>query len=327
MTEQHENLLVAYFTDQITDRERSEILSLLETDSEFAASFRQMQEIYVNACIPAFEKTREKDFRQLEARMHPRRRHTVSFWRPLAIAAGIAAVLSLGASLFTGLRYRNANDFLRAADETTISSTRGCGTQTMLPDGTRACINAGSSLSFNRSFGREERSVTLVGEGYFEVAPDSGKPFRVHAGNTCVTVKGTTFNIRSYSDEPEISVSLIEGSVQLSTPAGEATLSPGTCAVVSRKDGIIRMEKANMSVGDWTKGKIVFSDKTIPEILVYLQRSYGVRFVYEEGIFGDERYTGSISSNLTVDEVLNYLDVDHRYTWKRNEDTIIIHKK
>lgn len=327
MTELHENLLAGYFTGQLTDQEREQFLSLLETNEEFAACFREMQEIYVAACIPAFEKTKEEDFGRIRERIQPRRRNMVSFWRPVAIAAGLAALVSLGAALYTGLKYRAADNFLRTAELTTITSSRGTGTQTVLPDGTHACLNAGSSLRFGRDFGREDREVTLEGEGYFEVAKDAEKPFRVHAGNTCTTVTGTIFNIRSYADEPEISVSLLEGSVLLSAPAGEVVLHPGNCAVVSRKNGRIRMDQANLSVADWTKGKIVFSDKTLPEVLADIQRAYGVRFVYEQGIFGKERYTGSISANLTIDEVLDYLDVDHMYSWTRNEDTIIIRKK
>ena len=327
MTEIQENLLAAYFTGQITDQERAQILSLLETDKDFASCFHEMQEIYVAACIPAFEKTKEEDFGRIRERIQPRRRNRVSFWRPLAVAAALVSLVSLGIAFYTGMKFRDADHFLRTAELTTITSSRGTGTQTVLPDGTRACLNAGSSLRFGRDFGRKDREVTLEGEGYFEVAKDAEKPFRVHAGNTCTTVKGTIFNIRSYADEAEISVSLLEGSVLLSAPTGEVVLHPGNCAVVSRKNGRIRMDQANLSVADWTTGKLVFSDKTLPEILADIQRTYGVRFVYEQGIFGKERYTGSISANLTIAEILDYLDVDHKFTWIRNEDTIIIRKQ
>lgn len=326
MTERHENLLVAYFTDQLTDEERAEILSLLDTDGEFATRFREMEEAYVAACIPAFEKTKAADFQRLEGRIRPQRR-VISLWRPLAIAASLAAIVSLGAALFANYKYQDAERFLSLADETTIAATRGIGTETVLPDGTRVCLNAGSSLHFGRRFGRQGRDVQLEGEGYFEVAADAAKPFRVHAGNACVTVKGTVFNVRSYADEPEIAVSLLEGSVLLTAPSGEVTLQPGNCAVVSRENGKIRMEKVHPAVAGWTKGKIVFTDKSIPEILGYIQRNYGVRFVYEEGLFRDERFTGSISSSLSIDEILTYIDVDHKFTWKRTEDTIEILKK
>lgn len=326
MTERHEKLLAAYFTNQITDAERAEILSLLDTDSEFATCFHEMEEAYVVSCMPAFEKTKEEDFLLLQSRIQPTRK-VFSIWKPLAIAASVAAVVCLGISIYSGHKFQDAERFITQSDVTTIASSRGTGTEAMLPDGTKVSLNSGSSLSFDRSFGRKERSVTLEGEGYFEVAADAAKPFMVHAGNACVTVKGTVFNVRSYSEEPEISVSLLEGSVLLSAPSGEVTLKPGNCAVVSRKDGRIRMEEAVPSVSAWTRGKIVFTDKSIPEILNDVQRVYGVRFVYEEGIFGDERFTGSISTSLSIDEVLTYIDVDHKFTWKREGDTIEIFKK
>lgn len=326
MTERHEHLLAAYFADQITEQEKAELLSLLDTDPEVAACFREMEEAYVAACIPAFEKTREKDFRRLEAKIQPRGR-IISLWRPLSIAASVAAVLFLGAALYSWFRFQGDERFLSQADVTVIAATRGTGTETLLPDGSRTCLNAGSTLKFDRRFGRQGRDVTLDGEGYFEVAHDAANPFRVHAGNTCVTVKGTVFNVRSYADEPDIAVTLLEGSVLLSAPSGEVTLKPGTCAVVSRENGHIRLEKADLAVSDWTRGKIVFTDKSVPEILGYVERNFGVRFEYAPDLFKDERFTGSISSNLSIDEILTYIDVDHKYRWKRVDDTIEIRKK
>ena len=326
MTEKHENLLAAYFANQITEEEKAEILSLLDTDGEFAARFREMEAAYIAACIPAFEKAKEKNYKTLAGRISPRR-VVVSFWRPFAIAASIAAVICLGATLYTGYKYRDAENFLSQSDVTTITATRGSSIETTLPDGSRVCLNAASSLSFDRRFGRGSRDVTLDGEGYFKVASDAGNPFRVHSGNACVTVKGTVFNVRSYADENEISVSLLEGSVLLTAPSGEVTLTPGNCAIVSRADGKIRMEAADMAVADWTKGKIVFTDKSVPEILGDVERRYGVNFVYGKDLFQGERFTGNIASGLSIDEILSYIDVDHKYVWSRQDDTIEIHKK
>lgn len=326
MTEKHENLLAAYFVDRITDDEKAEIVTLLKTDKEFADAFREMEEAYVASCIPAFEKTKDEDFKLLESRIQPGRK-VFSFWKPIAVAASIAAIVCFGAALYSGHKFQDAERFISGSEVTTIATTRGTGTQALLPDGTHVSLNAGSSISFDRSFGRKERNVNLEGEGYFEVAADADKPFRVHTGNTCVTVKGTVFNVRSYSDEAEISVSLLEGSVLLTAPTGEVMLKPGNCAVVSRRDGRIRMEEAAQSVSGWTRGKIVFTDKSIPEILNMVQRNYGVQFVYEDGLFGNELFTGSISTSLSIDEILSYLDIDHKYTWTRKDDTIEIYKK
>lgn len=326
MTERHEHLLSAYFANQLTDAEKSEILSLLNSDSSFAARFREMEQAYITACIPIFEKTRNNDFVTVQNRIGSRR-GTVSFWRTFAVAASVLAVVLLGATLYTGQKFHDVECFLCESDIMTVVAKNGTGTETVLPDGTLVCLNASSSLSFNRHFGRYTRDVILDGEGYFEVAPDSRKVFRVHAGNTCVTVKGTRFNVQSYADEPELVVSLIEGSVVLNTISEEATLRPGTCAVVSRNNDKIRIEKADPYASDWTKGKFVFTDKSIPEILHRIERNFAIHFLYDENLFRDERFTGNFSLNLSIDEILSYIDVDKKYKWRRNEDTIEIYKR
>lgn len=326
MTDRHENLLAAYFAGHMTDSEREELLSLLDTDSEFADRFREMERAYISACIPVFENTKEKNFRIIERRIRKSRR-TLDFWRPFAIAASVAAVALLGTALYTGHKFHDAECFLCQSDIMTVTAKNGTGTETLLPDGTRVCLNAESSLSFNRHFGRDCRDVTLDGEGYFEVTSDAARPFRVHTGNTCVTVKGTVFNVRSYHDESDITVSLLEGSVVLNTDSDEAVLTPGTCAVVSRGGSAIRTGAADPFASDWINGRIVFTDKSIPEILRCVERNYGVRFVYDDDLFGAERFTGNISYRLSIDEILSYIDVDDKYRWRRTEDTIEIHKK
>lgn len=326
MTEKHENLITAYFADQITDSERAELLSLLDTDAEFASYFHKMEEAYISAFIPVFENTKDKNFNIIQKRIGTGR-VSISFWKSVAVAASILAMAFLGTALYTGHRFHDAECFFCESDVMTVVAKNGTGTETILPDGTKVCLNASSSLSFNRHFGRSTRDVTLEGEGYFEVVPDSHKLFRVHAGNACVTVKGTIFNVQSYSDESEISVSLIEGSVVLNTMSEEAALTPGHCAVVSRNSNSIHIERADPFASEWRNGKYVFSDKSIPEILQRVERNYGVRFVYADDLFGKERFTGNFSLSLSIDEILSYIDVDRKYRWTRNDDIIAIQKR
>ncbi len=326
MNEIHEKLLEAYFTGHITDEQREEVVKLLETDSEFAKGFQELEKAYINAYVPVFEKGKAANFKIIRDRIEPRHR-IMSYWRACAVAASVAAVVLLGISLYVGEKFHQAESFLCQSDEMTITAKRGTGTETTLPDGTRVCLNASSSLTFDRHFGRNTRDVKLIGEGYFEVASDAGRPFRVHTDKACVTVKGTVFNVRNYADERNMTVSLLEGSVMLSTPCSEVTLKPGLSAVVSRENGHIRVENADPYAADWIKGKLVFTDKSIPEILASLERNYGVCFVYADGLFTGERFTGNISYNLSIDEILSYIDVDKKYRWKRTEGTIEIYKK
>lgn len=51
----------------------------------------------------------------------------------------------------------------------------GSQTKVILPDGSTVVLNSGSVLKYPLSYGKKERNVHLVGEGYFEVAKMSKK--------------------------------------------------------------------------------------------------------------------------------------------------------
>src|SRR5690606_26577150 len=83
----------------------------------------------------------------------------------------------------------------------------------MLQDQSVVYLNAGSVLRFPSAFTATERRVSLVGEGYFEIAADAVQPFVVETDNMQVTVLGTRFSIRSYPSETTVRATLVSGKV------------------------------------------------------------------------------------------------------------------
>jgi transmembrane sensor len=84
-----------------------------------------------------------------------------------------------------------------------------------LPDGSTVLLNEGTELSYSASFGEQAREVTLTGEGYFDVQHDPSKPFKVLTGKITTTVLGTIFNVKAYSGQQEIKVTVTRGKVQV----------------------------------------------------------------------------------------------------------------
>ncbi len=81
-----------------------------------------------------------------------------------------------------------------------------------LPDGSGGMLNSGSTLTYPIPF-IKERSVTLEGEAWFNVARDEKHPFTVDAGSLDLTVLGTSFNVNAYPDEDYVEVVLESGKV------------------------------------------------------------------------------------------------------------------
>ena len=87
--------------------------------------------------------------------------------------------------------------------------------QLILADGSKVYLNSESRLRFPTRFEGKERRVYLEGEGYFEVAKDTTKPFIVEAKEVDVRVLGTSFNVSAYVSEQAVRTTLVSGKVRV----------------------------------------------------------------------------------------------------------------
>lgn len=191
----------------------------------------------------------------------------------------------------------------------TISTPRGGQYKVVLSDGTAVWLNAASSLQFPVVFAGPERKVALTGEGYFEVAPNKAKPFRVAINNVEVQVLGTTFNVKGYSDEGVTATTLVEGSVRIQSKERSATISPGEQASVPAGRDHITLSKPDVEgVVAWKNGYFMFSNENIQSIMRQVARWYDVEVAYE-GSVTDKNFSGTISRFGQVSEVLHMLEL------------------
>src|SRR4030095_4142172 len=98
-----------------------------------------------------------------------------------------------------------------------IVAQNGSRTTTILPDGSKVWINAGSRIVYEPNFNTKQREVILYGEAYFDVVKEPARPFIVHAGSIHIRVLGTVFNVKSYPDDKTIETTLLKGLVQITT--------------------------------------------------------------------------------------------------------------
>ena len=85
---------------------------------------------------------------------------------------------------------------------------------TRLPDGSVVHLNAGSELKVPVYFGTESREVWLRGEGFFEVVHRENLIFTVHTDKADISVLGTEFDVRAYTDEKEVVTTLVQGACE-----------------------------------------------------------------------------------------------------------------
>jgi len=158
----------------------------------------------------------------------------------------------------------------------TLSTPKGGQYQIVLADGTKVWLNADSKLIYPKRFTEDQRVVELVGEAYFEVATNKQKPFIVHTENESVEVLGTHFNVKSYSDERESKVSLLEGKVKVSIPnTVQKILSPGQQSVVIGKSMRIQDVDLDETIA-WKNGEFMFNNESLVSALRQVSRWYDI---------------------------------------------------
>jgi len=180
--------------------------------------------------------------------------------------------------------------------------------QIILPDGSHVWLNAASSITYPTRFVGNDRTVQLKGEAYFEIAHNAAKPFRVQTSNQVVEVLGTHFNINSYTDEPTVKTTLLEGSVRVSSRESTAVkiLKPGQQSVLSGQQ--LTVNEANLAEAmAWKEGFFRFYDEDIESIMRKLSRWYNIDIVYD-GAITTEMYYGRISKYKNISEVLRMLE-------------------
>lgn len=176
-----------------------------------------------------------------------------------------------------------------------------------LPDGSRAFLKNGASLSYNNSFNTEDRCVSLTGEAYFEVKRDEQVPFVVTTPQARVKVLGTSFNVRS-GERTE--VVLEKGKVALCDAQDRriAELLPGNMAVVAG-DGSISLSAVEPS--DYTKWRYnyrVFDSCSFDDFVDMAEERFDVRFIYDPSKFQDTYFRLAISDSDTLDDILSMME-------------------
>ncbi|WP_270488524.1 FecR family protein [Butyricimonas synergistica] len=207
----------------------------------------------------------------------------------------------------------------------TLSTGSGCFYQLCLSDGTRVWLNAESSLRYSSVFPEGERVVELQGEGFFKVARDTARPFKVKAGELVTEVLGTEFNVRAYSRE-DSHVTLLQGCVRVkdNVSAEEVVIHPGEDAFL-REDGAFEVKNVDTdSFYLWIEGYFYFDNVPLAEIMRELGRWYGVRVVFRDETYMRLRLHFLAERNQSVDNALKLLNMMGDMIITREGDTIFV---
>ena len=201
------------------------------------------------------------------------------------------------------------------------------GTYTVeLCDGTKVYLNSGTTLECPSRFDGKVRSVILKGEAYFDVARNVSKPFVVEVDEMKVKVLGTSFNVKSYVDEPGVYTTLVEGSVAiLRDGQPEKKIKPGEQAYYNKGVGTLSIAEVDVNeFTSWKDGLFYFKDIALEEILRIVSRWYDLEVFYMNQGAKSVIYSGKLPMYSSVEDVLRKFEIsgDVRFELKGRTLTV-----
>lgn len=173
-----------------------------------------------------------------------------------------------------------------------------------LQDKSLITLSPRSEIRYPKSF-KDTRNVYLRGEAFFSVTRDTLHPFRVYANEIVTQVLGTSFSVKAYGDEKEITVAVRSGKVSVykkekkqgkSLP--EVILSPNQKAVYDIELDQVLKQLVDEPVLILPASPVVamdYDNVPVTKIFDELEVNYGVEIVFDHALLKDCNLTTSLT--------------------------------
>lgn len=318
-------LIISYLKGEATNDQQKELLAWLELSDENQFYFRSIKDVYDLGQI-------EYDIRdsQVDRQWHKfldkvfPAYNTNSWLRIGHILLRYAAVFALGLICMQLLSYF-ISDKETHSKVTKIETGVGERSKVNLPDGSVVWVNACSSISYDESFGKENRTIRMSGEAFFDVEKDQSKPFLVHTEPFTFRVTGTSFNVYAFDEEDEISLALIEGSVTAEKGSYIDKLRPGEVLVYDKTRAIVSHRKLiSSSYTAWRYGEMFFDKMTFEDLTRRLERNFNVKFKFENQKIKKESFGGSFRKYESLETIMRVISTSTPVKFRIEKDTVYI---
>lgn len=274
---------------------------------------------------PPKEHSAEKSFSRLMARIQPDNnsidifRQRANRYRIWMAAATVAMLIAM-----SGWLYNIVSDsepaFIVASNNTGIVQ------KVTLPDGTIINLNTCSRLTYPESFSGKSREVFLDGEAYFDVAHDKRHPFIVRAGELKIRVLGTKFNVNASTLVPQITATLIEGSIEAVTGKKNILMKPNQQLKYDTSSGRVSLTELTNASREirWTQNVWVLSDTPLLDICQRLEQQFNIKIIIMNDELIGKSFTGEFYTNESLESILKTMQISTSFEYEYKGKNIIL---
>jgi ferric-dicitrate binding protein FerR (iron transport regulator) len=300
----------------------------LEASEANRADYVEIRDLWLSCDAVSYDDETHEALNRLRSRLPNRRpfaeKRRTAFRRHYAAAVALV-LLSFGCWFALHLYIVPGKE---VEIQNRLITAQGSKGKFVLPDSSVVWLNAESVLTYPETFGKTERKVCLEGEGYFEVAENREKPFVVQAGDLAVEAVGTVFDISRYSFLHRTEVTLLEGSVRVSSPAcgKDFYLSPDQMMEITG-DGAIHVRETNARLhASWIQNRLVFDNDRLSDIILSLEGWYRMEIECPAAFAEKTRMSFTVSAE-SIQDILKAMSLVIPVTWSVTDSTVTIRPK
>lgn len=273
---------------------------------------------------PGKDHSAEKSFSRLMTRIQTdnnsidifrRRTHQYRVW---LAAATVALLIAMSGWLYMMLD----------SDPSFIikSNNSGIVQNVPLPDGTVIQLNNHSKLIYPERFAGDSREVFLEGEAYFNVKHDKKHPFIVRAGELKIRVLGTKFTVNASSQSPQITATLLEGSIEVSNEKRQMLMKPSQQLRYDVNSGnmlLTELSNASREIR-WTQNVWVLSETPLLDICQRMEHLFNVKIIIMNDELIGKSFTGEFYTNESLESISKTMQTSTPFKYERKGKNIIL---
>ena len=296
-------LLAKYLIGSLSPEEMEEVLRWRDLSAENEVVFSEVLRLRLswNAAKYADGERIDMALEKVNVRINRARRYRIAR-SLLKYAAIILLFVSFSA---VGWNYFKPETYVTIAlgDSESVKKVT-------LDDGSVVWLRGNSVLKIPQSFSAVNRTVSLQGEAFFDVAKNAQYPLYVSTNYVNIKVLGTAFNVKTDEKHQNVETVLARGKVALLDKQWNPILdmSPGEKVTYDNNKNEYATEVVDVNVCTaWRLYQFVFENVTLREIVNQLSVKFNVNINLESTKLAQRKFRCVINEDESLPDILKLL--------------------
>lgn len=196
-----------------------------------------------------------------------------------------------------------------------------------LEDGSKIWLRHDSKVGFPNKFSDGSRVIEFEGEGYFDIASDSLRPFIIKTKDITAKVLGTEFNLKSENSASLVEVSMISGKLAIENNDHKDIILTKNHQLLldTEADSHKILKTDNFKYKAWKEGYFFFENDRLDNIIKVLSHMYEIEIVLDNKRYDGKLFNGKMKRSNGLDKIVAALEESYEFKFHMEDGVLHIY--